>query len=143
MKPRTNVGEEDSLLIICHYLFSIEKGKAAPKIICANMAHLSEAIRFSTRWRIVFFLSCVVARAFQIFEANWKSERWWTAVGKIISSCFQESATSEKTTCSVNKNLFFLRFISSGCILCCLDQMQIDHSPPQALPVWSSYFLFC
>lgn len=55
MKPRTNVGEEVSLLIICHYLFSIEKGKAAPKVICVNMTDVSEAIRFSTRWRVVFF----------------------------------------------------------------------------------------
>lgn len=86
MKPRRNVGEEVSLLIIRHYLFYFIK--AAPKVICVNMTDVSEAIRFSTRWRVVFFLSCVVARAFQIFEANWKSESWWTAVGKILSSCF-------------------------------------------------------
>lgn len=55
MKPRTNVGEEVSLLIIRHYLFSTEKGKAAPKVICVNMTDVSEAIRFSTSLRIVLF----------------------------------------------------------------------------------------
>lgn len=105
MKPKTNIWEEVLLFIICHYLFSIEKGKATPEIICENMTDVSEAIRFSTRWRLVFFLSCVVARSVQIYKQIGKArggglllEKYYQVASRKVLISF----VGEKTTYSVN-----------------------------------------
>lgn len=91
MKQWSNMGEEVSQLIIFHYLFLIEKGKASPKI---TGVYMSDQVQHNVAYCVS--LSCVWW--FEPFFPVWSKLDTWEVMEECrknpLSTLFLESTTS-------------------------------------------------